>query len=154
LVVISRRLYVSNFGHGRPASLFAAGVVRIAIQPVALDTGVVPITLTPGAAVWSQSDEPNCGATPPTAGIGRKTAFVFAAAATEWIVRGLPDVAGFTGGVCVATVTDWSRLFINNASINPRTSAPPPFAVRHAVLQLGTMKWPSPGLNQTSSSPP
>src|SRR5215472_14469718 len=123
----------------------------MAIQPVALD-GVVPITFA--SAVESQSDEPNCGAAPPTAGIGRKTWFVLEAA-TECIVRGLPDAAGFTGMVCTATSTDWSSRRPDE-STTPRTSSPstPAFLVRHVVLQLGTKKWPSLGLNQTSSAPP
>src|SRR5262249_25461157 len=126
--------------------------VRIAIQPVALDTGVVPITFA--SAVESQSVEPNCGAAPPTAGIGRKT-ILFEEAATEWIVRGLPDVAGVQGGGCAATSTAWSS-FRPDESMTPRCSTPstPAFWVRHVVLQLGTKKWPSTGLNQTSSSPP
>src|SRR5262249_54848268 len=116
----------------------SSGCERMAMQPVALDTGVVPIMVTP-APRTSQSDEPNCGLTPPTAGIGRKTWFPGSETATECVVRGFPDAAGFTGGVCTATSTVWSSIG-GEAPTTPSLSIPsgPAFGVRHIVLQLGT----------------
>ena len=59
--------------------------------------------------VLSQSDGENCGALPPTAGIGRMICLLFGSPATECIVRGLPEVT-VVSLFCAATKTVWSTL--------------------------------------------
>ena len=79
--------------------------LKMAIQPVAA-VGVPTLILVHRT---TQSVGSNCGAGPPAAGIGRKIWFVFGSAATECIVRGLPD--GQCRWRCSAprSITEWSK---------------------------------------------
>src|SRR5215472_5324685 len=110
------------------------------IQPVVADGVDGPCTSTGNVPpCLSQSDGENCGAVPPTAGIGRMICLLAASPATEWIVRGLPVVT-VVSVFWSATKTVWSSWSVFESTI-PSTSGPVRAngtgTVRQAVLQDG-----------------